>query len=231
MACVYGNPSKPEGVIIGADSRTSTGQYIANRVSSKVTELTDRIFVARSGSAADTQVRCVGGRAHPTPLPAPARSPPLQPPPPPPQALADYVRRWTTEHALDKGAPPSVQVVSKLFRSIAYANKDSLSAGLIIGGWDAEQGGSVYEVPLGGSCVRQPFSIGGSGSTYIYGLVDATYKAGMSKSEALAFVRGSISHAMARDGSSGGVIRTVTIDATGAVQEYVPGDKLPFMLA
>lgn len=201
MACVYGNPSKPEGVIIGADSRTSTGQYIANRVSSKVTELTDRIFVARSGSAADTQ------------------------------ALADYVRRWTTEHALDKGAPPSVQVVSKLFRSIAYANKDSLSAGLIIGGWDAEQGGSVYEVPLGGSCVRQPFSIGGSGSTYIYGLVDATYKAGMSKSEALAFVRGSISHAMARDGSSGGVIRTVTIDATGAVQEYVPGDKLPFMLA
>merc|ERR1711959_579593 len=43
------------GVIMGADSRTSTGDYIANRVSRKVTEVHDRIYVCRSGSAADTQ--------------------------------------------------------------------------------------------------------------------------------------------------------------------------------
>lgn len=43
------------GVVIGADSRTSTGSYIANRVSDKLTELHDRIYCCRSGSAADTQ--------------------------------------------------------------------------------------------------------------------------------------------------------------------------------
>ena len=43
------------GVVMGADSRTSTGDYIANRVSRKVTPVTDRIYVCRSGSAADTQ--------------------------------------------------------------------------------------------------------------------------------------------------------------------------------
>jgi len=33
---------------------------------------------------------------------------------------------------------------------------------------------------------------------------------------------------MARDGSSGGVIRTVVIDEAGAEKNMIPGDKLPF---
>ena len=53
----------------------------------------------------------------------------------------------------------------------------------------------VYAIPLGGSMVKQPFAIGkraflsfvaaaefgagGSGSTYIYGWVDANYREGM----------------------------------------------------
>ena len=77
------------------------------------------------------------------------------------QALSDYVRRFTAEHALDKGSDPTVATVAKLFRQLAYENKDRLMAGLIIAGWDPVEGGSVWEIPLGGSCIRQPFSIGG----------------------------------------------------------------------
>lgn len=43
------------GVVLGADSRTTTGTYIANRVSDKITPMTESIFCCRSGSAADTQ--------------------------------------------------------------------------------------------------------------------------------------------------------------------------------
>jgi 20S proteasome alpha/beta subunit len=43
------------GVVLGADSRVSTGTYVANRVSDKVAQLHDRIWCCRSGSAADTQ--------------------------------------------------------------------------------------------------------------------------------------------------------------------------------
>jgi 20S proteasome subunit beta 1 len=50
MACVF-----DKGVIVGADSRTTTGSYIANRVTDKLTPVSDRIFCCRSGSAADTQ--------------------------------------------------------------------------------------------------------------------------------------------------------------------------------
>ena len=44
-----------KGIIIGADSRTSTGTYVANRVTDKLTAVHDRIYCCRSGSAADTQ--------------------------------------------------------------------------------------------------------------------------------------------------------------------------------
>ncbi|TXG62384.1 hypothetical protein EZV62_013747 [Acer yangbiense] len=44
------------GVVLGADSRTSTGMYVANRASDKITELTDNVYVCRSGSAADSQI-------------------------------------------------------------------------------------------------------------------------------------------------------------------------------
>lgn len=40
---------------------------------------------------------------------------------------------------------------------------------------------------LGGTLTRQPFAIGGSGSTYIYGYVDAAYKHGMSPEECRRF--------------------------------------------
>ena len=38
-------------------------------------------------------------------------------------------------------------------------------------------------------CARQPFTIGGSGSTYIYGHVDASFKEKMSKDECIKFVK------------------------------------------
>jgi 20S proteasome subunit beta 1 len=43
------------GVVIGADSRVSTGNYVSNRASNKLTLLLDDVYLARCGSAADTQ--------------------------------------------------------------------------------------------------------------------------------------------------------------------------------
>ena len=62
------------------------------------------------------------------------------------------------------------------------------------------------------------------------GFLDATFRVGMTRDEALAFVRAALAHAMARDGSSGGVIRTVVINADGVTRDFVAGNKLPFAL-
>lgn len=61
--------------------------------------------------------------------------------------------------------------------------------GLICAGWDPYEGGQVYEIPLGGTLMKQNFAIGGSGSTYVYGYVDANYRVGMSRDECVDFVK------------------------------------------
>lgn len=43
------------GMVLGADSRTTTGFYIVNRVTDKLTPNHDHIFRCHSGSTADTQ--------------------------------------------------------------------------------------------------------------------------------------------------------------------------------
>lgn len=124
---------------------------------------------------------------------------------------------------------PHKQVVTaaNLAVQIAYPNKERLSAGLIVAGWDRHQGGQVYGIPIGGTLVKVPFTIGGSGSTYIFGFCDKNWKPRMSEQDCRAFVLQAISLAMARDGSSGGCIRLVTIDKDGARREFVPGSSVP----
>ena len=173
------------GAVLGADSRTTTGSYIANRVTDKITKVHDHIYCCRSGSAADTQ------------------------------AIADIVHYYLQIHAMEHGEPPEVKTAATLFKQLCYDNKSQLQAGIIVAGWDHHQGGTVYSIPLGGSLHQQSYAIGGSGSSYIYGFCDTNFKPNMTKDECVEFVKKAISLAMARDGSSGGVIRLAVIEETG----------------
>lgn len=186
------------GVVMAADTRTSTGDYVANRASRKISKVTDNVFVCRSGSAADTQ------------------------------ALTAYVQNYLFQHQMEIGKQPTVHTAANLFRLIAYNNKDYLMAGLIVAGFDEKRGGQVYTIPLGGTLVRNPIAIGGSGSSYISALVDHKYSPTMTKAEALDFVRLCVSHALSIDGSSGGMVRTLVIDANGIEEGVTEGNKLPY---
>jgi 20S proteasome subunit beta 1 len=184
------------GVVLGADSRTSSGSYVANRTQDKITPLLANVYLCRSGSASDTQ------------------------------AIASYVQYYLAQHQAERGGPVRTETAAMLAMQMAYSNKNMLQAGLIIAGYDAA-GGSVYAIPLGGTMLRVPFAIGGSGSAYITGWCDKNWRAGMTRDEALEFVRTALRHAMARDSSSGGCVRTVVIDAEGASRDFIPGPKLP----
>jgi 20S proteasome subunit beta 1 len=100
------------------------------------------------------------------------------------QIISPNCNSFSVQHA----EAPTVRVVSSLFRELCYNNKDALQAGIIVAGWDKYHGGEVYSVPLGGSLHQQPFAIGGSGSTFIYGFCDAEYKEKMTRDECISFV-------------------------------------------
>ena len=85
-----------DGVILGADSRTTTGAYIANRVTDKLTQVHDTIWCCRSGSAADTQ------------------------------AVADIVSYHLGMYGIVNDEPPTTQTAAALFQELCYENKDSL---------------------------------------------------------------------------------------------------------
>ncbi|KAF3099833.1 Proteasome subunit beta type-1 [Orbilia oligospora] len=165
------------GVILGADSRTTTGAYIANRVTDKLTQITDSVWCCRSGSAADTQ------------------------------AVADIVRYHLNLYETQNGHPPSVKTAASIFQEICYTNKDALTAGIIVAGVDRHHGGQVWNIPLGGSLHKSKYTIAGSGSSYIYGFCDSYWKDGMTKEEGMHFVKEALREAVKWDGSSGGVIR------------------------
>ncbi|XP_030765694.1 proteasome subunit beta type-6 [Sitophilus oryzae] len=185
------------GVIIGADSRSTTGAYIANRVADKLTRITDRIYCCRSGSAADTQ------------------------------AIADIVSYHLEFHGMELGGDPLVEIGANVFKELCYNYRDSLMAGILVAGWDKKKGGQIYSIPIGGMCVRQPVSIGGSGSSYVYGYVDANFKPNMTQEECVKFVTNTLALAMSRDGSSGGVVRLGIITEKGIERRVVLGNELP----
>ncbi|EPX72429.1 20S proteasome component beta 1 Pre3 [Schizosaccharomyces octosporus yFS286] len=179
-----------EGVILAADSRTTMGAYIANRVTDKLTQLTDNIWCCRSGSAADTQ------------------------------AVADILKYYLSMYEVQYGITPTVHTAATLASEMCYTNKNMLSAGLIIGGYDEKTGGEVYSIPLGGSLHKQPLAIGGSGSAFIYGFCDANFKENMTKDEAVEFLKFAVALAMERDGSSGGTIRMVILNKEGMERKF-----------
>ncbi|CAR21485.1 proteasome core particle subunit beta 1 [Lachancea thermotolerans CBS 6340] len=174
-----------DGVILGADSRTTTGAYIANRVTDKLTRVHEKVWCCRSGSAADTQ------------------------------AVADIVQHYLELYTAQFGEP-STKTAASIFKTLCYENKDNLTAGIIVAGYDEKNKGEVYSIPLGGSVHKQKYAIAGSGSTFIYGYCDKNYKENMSKDETVSFMKNSLSQAIKWDGSSGGVIRMVVLTKDGA---------------
>jgi len=61
--------------------------------------------------------------------------------------------------------------------------------------------GQVYAIPLGGTVVEHPWTVGGSGSTFVYGLFDKEFNPVASTEEAVKFVRTIVAHAVKRDAS------------------------------
>ncbi|EGU12797.1 Proteasome subunit beta type [Rhodotorula toruloides ATCC 204091] len=161
------------GVVVGADSRTTMGSFIANR------------------------------------------------------AVADVVTAQLSQYEMTHGEKPTVHIAATMLEGIIYQNKDRLSAGIIVAGWDRIAGGTVYNIPLGGGLFSAPWCIAGSGSTFVWGYCDKTFEPGWNKDQTLEFVRDTLSLAMSRDGSSGGTIRMAIITEEGVERVFVPGDKLP----
>ena len=220
------------GVVVGADTRTSASGYVSNRMAAKLTVVLDRetdAFVttrsnrelsssssagADADACADVSVEastccvCRSGSAADT------------------QYLSDLVRTELLARQVSRGQMGTVTDAAGFLTNM-LRNEDDLSASLICAGYDHGRGeGLIYSISPGGSAVEEPlFAVQGSGSGYILGHIDANYDRrsldgkhsaeDWTEDEAIDFVTKLVGLAVARDGSSGGFVRMLVIDRSG----------------
>ena len=83
----------------------------------KLIPIHDCIFYCRSGSAADTH------------------------------AVADAVTCQLGFHSIELNEPLLVHTAASLFKEMCYQSQEDLMAGIIIAGWDPQEGGQVRYSP------------------------------------------------------------------------------------
>ncbi|KAH0570042.1 Proteasome subunit beta type [Spironucleus salmonicida] len=96
-----------DGVVLSADTRTSSDIRIENRVSRKLEHITDQIMVGCSGSAADTR------------------------------ALCRILRNHIYEHELQIGQKCAIKTAANLLAKMNFQYRAQLLAGLLVCGVDS----------------------------------------------------------------------------------------------
>lgn len=74
-----------------------------------------------------------------------------------------------------------VESAASVMREIIYNNQRSLSASMICSGWDDVKGYQIYSVNQTGYKEEGDWAMSGSGSTFVWGYMDANYKPNMTK--------------------------------------------------
>lgn len=132
------------------------------------------------------------------------------------------MRLYTDIQANELGSFPPVASAAAIMRQIIYTNAGRLSASMICSGWDPYKGFQIFSVNQTGFHQEGEWAMSGSGSTFIRGYFDANFNPNMSLENAKEFLTSAISLACYRDGSSGGVIRMLSITEAATERYYVP---------
>ncbi len=184
------------GVMLAADGRTSSGQYVANRVADKIWPLAPNIYALKCGTASDTQF------------------------------LLQTTKSYMGQFAVEYGDKPPVKVAARILQQYLYQYKDYLNGAVIVCGVDNLEGPCIYDVGSGGTTTKRIIAMNGSGSYYIHGYVDKNFKENMTKEEAKEFLKTAVTLALFRDNSSGGIVRILDITKDGTTREFYPYNKL-----
>jgi proteasome beta subunit len=172
-----------DGTILATERRATAGSFIANKATQKLFRIDSNVGITIAGLVGDAQM------------------------------LARYLRAEVTLYRLRRNAPLSVEGVSTLLANILSGSRlYPYYAWLLVGGWDAK-GGHVYSVDPAGGSIEDRYVSTGSGSTFVYGLLEEGYSRDMSMSEGIDLALRGLTVAMRRDSASGDGYLVNTISA------------------
>ncbi|MCS7115536.1 MAG: archaeal proteasome endopeptidase complex subunit beta [Nitrososphaerota archaeon] len=178
-----------DGVILASEKRVSYGYLVVSRGGKKVFRITDYIGAACAGLVSDMQI------------------------------LVREVEAYANLYNMDVGRPISVRSVAKLMSNLLFANRLApLITQTIIGGID-DEGASLYVLDVLGSVIPDKFAAVGSGAEIAMGVLEESYKEGLSIEEGKELVIRAVKSAISRDIMSGDGIDFLLITKDGTREE------------
>ncbi len=171
-----------DGVVLASERRATAGSMIANKYAQKLYRIDSNIGLTIAGLVGDAQV------------------------------LARYLKAEVALYRLRRSAPLTVDGGATLLANILSGNRMfPYYAWLILGGVDS-RGGHVFSIDPAGGSMEDKFVSVGSGSTFVYGLLEENYSKDMTVSDGVDLSLRGLTAAMKRDSASGDgyLIHTIT---------------------
>jgi proteasome beta subunit len=177
-------------LVLAADMRATAGYLIANKNIDKVFPLTDKIVITIAGSVSAIQI------------------------------ITKYLRSELKLRMLRTGREFLVKEVASLLRNWVY-HMIRQSGGLdvshfLIGGSDKD-GLWLYDLfPDGSLTLIDDYATSGSGSSYVYGVLESNYSANLDEKDGVNLAIKAIDTALQRDIASGNGLNVYVVDKSGA---------------
>jgi len=175
-----------EGVILSSDTRAIAGGYfIAHQNVKKILKIDDHVGMTIAGGVADAQ------------------------------NVADMIRYHANNYRLSNGAPIPIKSAANLISNILFSSRlYPLFCDILVGGYD-KSGPQIFNIDLFGSVSQAKFVSTGSGSPVAYGILESSYKPGISLIDGQKIAFNAITAAISRNAGTGNGCDIVYITREG----------------
>ncbi len=180
-----------DGVVMATEMRATMGTLIAHKTTQKLFKIDDNLGLTVAGVVGDAQT------------------------------LARYITAEVELYKLKRNQQMSVRSAATLTSNILAGSRFyPYYVGLILGGIDRE-GGHVYALDMVGGAIPDDYVTTGSGSPYVYGVLEDHYEKGIPVSDGEDLAIRGLHAAMKRDAASGDGYSVASITKEG----FVPLDE------
>ena len=174
-----------DGVVMATETRATMGTLIAHKTTKKLYQIDNHLGLATAGLVGDLQI------------------------------LARYLNAEANLYRLKRDQKIPVKSAATLMSNILNQRKFyPYYVQLVLAGYDSS-GGHVYSLDAAGGAIPDKYTAGGSGSPYVFGVLEDTYEEGLSTDEGVDIAVRAITAAKNRDSASGGMINVAVITKDG----------------
>lgn len=174
-----------DGVVLAAERRATMGTLIGHKVTKKIFRLDENLGITTAGLVGDLQV------------------------------LTRYITAEVELYRLKRKIPMPVEACATLTGNILSGRRFfPYLVQLVIGGVD-DKGNHVYSIDLAGGAIPDKYVTTGSGSPFVFGVLEDRYTDDMSVDEGIDLAVRAVTAAMKRDAASGDGIDIVKITGEG----------------